>query len=71
MGLRDLRALSAYLGEKPFCTGQSATELDCAIFGSLAQLLWNAPGCPYENLFNSKIIHIKKVSFKKINTIIS
>ena len=52
MGLKDLRALSAYLGSKPYFTGQQVTELDCAAFGSLAQFLWNAPGSPYEHLFN-------------------
>ena len=39
MGLKDLRALSAYLGDKPYFTGEKVTELDCAAFGSLAQLL--------------------------------
>jgi len=39
MGLKDLRALFAYLGSKPYFTGQQVTELDCAAFGSLAQFL--------------------------------
>jgi hypothetical protein len=52
MGLKDLRALSAYLGTKPYFTGDKVTELDCVAFGQLAQWLWNAPGSPYELLFN-------------------
>ncbi len=40
MGLKDLKALSAFLGSKQFFMGQKATEVDCAIFGSLALTLW-------------------------------
>ena len=48
MGAKDLRAISAYLAEKPFFTGQKATEVDCALFGILAVLLWNSPpGSPF------------------------
>jgi len=51
MGAKDLRAISAYLGEKPFFTGQKATEVDCALFGFVAQFLWNSsPGSPLEKL---------------------
>lgn len=53
MGMKDLKALSDYLGNKPFFTGQKAAEVDCAIFGSVAMFLWNMPGSPYERAFSS------------------
>ncbi len=28
--------------------GDEPTELDCAMFGLLAQLVWNLPGSPFE-----------------------
>ena len=40
MGTKDLKALSAFLGSKQFFMGQKATEVDCALFGSLALTLW-------------------------------
>lgn len=54
MGLKDLKAISAYLGKKPYFTGETPTELDCAMFGSLAQVLWNMPSSPYESLFEGR-----------------
>jgi len=54
MGLKDLKAMSNYLGGKPFFTGEKVSELDCAAFGMLAQFIWNSPGSPYEHLFNGR-----------------
>ena len=54
MGLKDLKAISNYLGSKPFFTGEKVSELDCAAFGMLAQFIWNSPGSPYEHLFNGR-----------------
>lgn len=55
MGIKDLRAISVHLGNNPFFTGDKVTELDCAMFGMLAQLLWNCPGSPFEQLMNGTI----------------
>ncbi|XP_042867424.1 isoprene-epoxide--glutathione S-transferase-like [Penaeus japonicus] len=35
---KDLAALSLYLGEKPFLMGKEPSEVDCTVFGFLAQL---------------------------------
>lgn len=37
--------------------GEEPTELDCAMFGMLAQLVWNMPGSPFERLLNSIFNH--------------
>ncbi|XP_063612418.1 failed axon connections homolog [Penaeus indicus] len=42
--------LSGVLGEAPFFGGERPSSADCAIFGQLAQLRWNAPGSKYEAL---------------------
>ena len=59
MGVKDLKAISDYLGDKPFFTGQKATEVDCALFGSLAQCLWNfPPDSPIQKLITGiKLFH--------------
>ncbi|KAK7069366.1 hypothetical protein SK128_002949, partial [Halocaridina rubra] len=54
MGRKDLAALSTWLGDKPFFMGAAPTEVDCAIFGTLAQIQWNSPGSPYLQMFDSK-----------------
>lgn len=75
MGLKDLRAISNFLGNllqhsllmlktfiiiiysgtKSFLMGDQPIEADCAIFGMLAQILWNSPGSPYLLLFDGII----------------
>lgn len=68
MGMKDLRAMSAYLGTfeglkqimnfaianfsskgiKPYFMGDTPTEMDCAMFGMLAMIVWCMPGSPFE-----------------------
>ena len=75
MGLKDLRAISNFLGNllqhsllmlktliiiiysgtKSFLMGDQPIEADCAIFGMLAQILWNSPGSPYQLPFDGII----------------
>ncbi len=40
LGEDDVRALSAWLGDKPWFTGDHPTELDASAYGMIAQLLW-------------------------------
>jgi len=50
----DLRNLSLVLGQKRFWFGEEPTEIDCTLFGFLAQTVWSMPGSPYEKLVKSK-----------------
>lgn len=36
-----------YSGTKRFLMGDKPVEVDCAMFGMLAQIVWNSPGSPY------------------------
>lgn len=44
----NYRALSKQIGNRPFLMGSEPCEEDCAIFGMLAQSLWQMPGTPHE-----------------------
>lgn len=59
MSVKDLRAISNFLGTKPFLMGDKAIEADCAVFGILSQLLWNCPGSPFEQLVNGEFSNLK------------
>lgn len=52
--IEDLRAVSIYLRDKPFFLGNVPTEIDCAVFGVMAQFVYCAPGSPYEKVINGK-----------------
>lgn len=39
IGIRDLGAVADYLGDKPFLMGDSATTIDAAVYGLLANIL--------------------------------
>ena len=55
MGIKDLRAISIHLGDRPFFTGDKATEVDCTMFGVLAQFLWNSSGGPLEKVLKEEL----------------
>ena len=47
--------MSAFVkGSKPYFTGDKPTEVDCAMFGVLSQIVWAAPNSFMEELVNSK-----------------
>ncbi|XP_060085303.1 failed axon connections homolog isoform X2 [Ylistrum balloti] len=50
----DFKALSQYLGDKPYFFGDSPTEVDCAVFGQLSQLLWHLPHTVVPTLLKEK-----------------
>uniref|UniRef100_A0A0B7AW78 GST N-terminal domain-containing protein n=1 Tax=Arion vulgaris TaxID=1028688 RepID=A0A0B7AW78_9EUPU len=52
--LTDLQALSDYLGNKPYMMGQTPCEVDCSVFGMLAQLIWNSFDDICHNLVQDK-----------------
>lgn len=47
---KDCNTLAGFLGEEDFFGGEEPCTVDCAVFGQLAQLMWNAPGSRYEAL---------------------
>lgn len=49
-------------GEAPFFGGDRPSSADCAIFGQLAQLRWNAPGSKYEAIVTGEVISISDSS---------
>ena len=59
MGIKDLKAISIHLGDKPFFTGDKPTEVDCSIFGILCQTLWNPNGSPVEQVLHGEFSNLK------------
>lgn len=56
---RDLKALSTYLGEKPFMYGADPHVVDCSVFGTLCQFLYTAPNSPYLLWINEDFPNLK------------
>lgn len=55
----DLRIVSDLLGSKQFILGDEPCEVDCALFGALAQVFWGMPDSPYEKLANEQLVNLK------------
>ena len=69
MGVKDLRTLSDYLGDsKPFLTGQQPTQLDCAVFGCLAQILWSNGDNPLHRLLDDECANLKNLCHRMKET---
>ncbi|MCL4133001.1 UNVERIFIED_CONTAM: hypothetical protein GTU68_013741 [Idotea baltica] len=51
---KDCQTLSTILGTKKYFGGDTPCTADCAIFGGLSQLMWNAPESKYEDLLKEK-----------------
>lgn len=67
IGVKDLRSLSAYLDDKAYFSGEKATEVDCAMFGLLAQIVWNTPisvQSPFRQLLNEECANLKEFCFR-------
>ncbi|XP_060564136.1 failed axon connections homolog isoform X2 [Ruditapes philippinarum] len=57
VAMQDMNALSSFLGSKKFLMGDEPSEVDCAVFGMIAQIYWHMPGSRHqvylkENLSN-------------------
>ena len=52
---KDLRALSDYLGEKPYVMGAEATTVDCTAFGLLANILYAGLETPLSKLIKDEL----------------
>jgi len=69
MGLKDLRALSTLLGGKTFFAGDTPTEIDCAMFGMLAQIIWNVPvSDPFHQICNGECVNLKEFCLRMKET---
>lgn len=55
----DLQALSSVLGVKDYFFGDGPTEVDCALFGQLSQLVWQARRSPGERLIKEKFPNLQ------------
>lgn len=58
-GKKDVKALSDFLGTKKFFFGDQPSSYDCALFAMLAQLVWGAPGSPFESWVNEEYSNLK------------
>ncbi|XP_078695093.1 failed axon connections homolog [Branchiostoma floridae x Branchiostoma belcheri] len=41
---KDLKAISDFLGTKPYLMGEEPTEVDAAVFGQLSEIVWTTSG---------------------------
>jgi hypothetical protein len=53
MGIKDLEAISTFLGNKTFMFGDEVTELDCVVFGFLCMILFCSPK---ESVYYNKVM---------------
>jgi len=54
IGHDDIQALSDFLGSKKYFMGEEVSEVDCAIFGLLAEMLYTSPTCPLTTFIKEK-----------------
>ena len=61
MGADSLRALSEYLGDKPFLLGDAPSEVDCCLFAFVAAVLAGHPDdeLPFKALVNDELTNLK------------
>ncbi|XP_076048052.1 failed axon connections homolog [Oratosquilla oratoria] len=56
----DLRALADFLGHSPFLMGEEPTEVDCAVFGCLAQFEWCDVDTPMHAMMQGEFENLKQ-----------
>ena len=55
------------VGKKKFLFGDKATEFDCSLFGSLSQILWQAPGSPQRHYIKGACFNITSYVVKLVH----
>ncbi|XP_028391535.1 failed axon connections-like [Dendronephthya gigantea] len=55
---QDLKALSAFLGEKPFFLGDQPSSFDAVAFGLLGNFDYGTVGSPQQNLIREKLTNL-------------
>ncbi|KAB7502146.1 hypothetical protein Anas_12943 [Armadillidium nasatum] len=68
---KDLEAISRYLGQKPYLMGDTVTEVDCALFGVLAQFLWALSCSPFRNIIQKDFQNLERYCERIKNTFFS
>lgn len=58
VGKTDLQAVSTFLGNNQFFMGDEPSEIDCALFGCLAQIKWNAAPSIYTTLLKDELVNL-------------
>ncbi|XP_046376501.1 failed axon connections homolog [Haliotis rufescens] len=58
IGRADLQAISTFLGDKKFFMGDRPSQIDCAMFGMLAQVLWHMPRTRHEKFAHDRLPNI-------------
>ncbi|ODM93959.1 hypothetical protein Ocin01_12720 [Orchesella cincta] len=61
---KNLRAVSALLGDKKFILGERPCQDDCAIFGQLGQAVWGLPNSNYEKLVHNELTNLRDYCFR-------
>ena len=52
LGIQNLKALSDFLGEKPYLMGNQPTEVDCVLFGFITQFYCSTPS---DSMYNKAL----------------
>ena len=52
LGIKDMKALSDYLGDKPFVMGDKPTVLDCTLFGFMSGFFCAKPA---DTIYNTVV----------------
>jgi len=58
IGEDDIKALGDFLGTKKYFMGDKASEVDCTIFGLLAEILYTSPTCPLTVFIKEKYTNL-------------
>ncbi|XP_077982058.1 failed axon connections homolog [Glandiceps talaboti] len=61
---KDIRALSVFLDDKNFLFGEEPCEEDCAIFGLIAQMVWQLADSPQEALVKGDCVNLQQYCFR-------
>ncbi|XP_041369205.1 failed axon connections homolog [Gigantopelta aegis] len=54
----DLRAVASFLENNRFMMGDEPCEVDCAVFGMIAQVRWHMPGSRHEKLLHDELTNL-------------
>ncbi|XP_074641815.1 failed axon connections homolog [Tubulanus polymorphus] len=59
-GSYDLRSLATFLGDRTFLMGDEPSEVDCTVFGFLAQILWHMPNSHHYQVMTEELPNLER-----------